>query len=127
MNLLYEYAVVRVIPRVELEEFINVGVILFCKKSGFLDCRIFFDEKKILCLDPEADIEMISENIDAFNHIASGSKCNSTIAKLPAPERFRWLTAVRSTIIQCSKVHPGFTHDEKAQLERLFSQFVKRH
>lgn len=124
MKLLYEYAVVRVVPRVELEEFINAGVILFCKKSGFLDCRLHVDERKILCLDPEADLDMIKENLDAFSKIAGGSNCNSRISSLPSPERFRWLTSARSTVIQCSKVHPGYTDDEASQLEKLFGQFV---
>ncbi len=125
MKLLYEYAVVRVVPRVELEEFINVGVILFCKRSGFLSCLLKLNENKILCLDPEADLEMIKENLEAFRKITAGSECNSRISSLPAPERFRWLTASRSTVIQCSRVHPGYTNNEESQLQKLFEEFVR--
>ncbi len=123
MNLLYEYAVIRIVPRVEREEFINVGIILFCKKSGYLNCRFHVSEEKIKCLDPKADLDQIYRNLKAFERVARGSDENSAIAKLPAPERFRWLTATRSTIIQCSKVHPGFADDEAKVLNHLMQKF----
>lgn len=123
MNYLYEYAVIRVVPRVEREEFVNVGVILFCKKSGFLEARLNFNRDKILCLDPKANIEMIEKNLEAFRKIATGEQCESVISKLPAAERFRWLTATRSTVIQCSKVHPGFAENESLALSSLMDRF----
>lgn len=123
MNLLYEYAVIRIVPKVEREEFINAGIILFCKKSGFIDCRFAVSESKVKCFDPKADLEQIYRNLEAFERIAKGSDKNSAIAKLPAPERFRWLTATRSTIIQCSKVHPGFADDESSALDHLMQRF----
>ncbi len=123
MKLLYEYAVVRIVPKVEREEFINAGIILFCKKSGYIDCKFSVSESKVKCLDPKADLEQIYRNLEAFERIAKGSDKNSPIAKLPPPERFRWLTATRSTIIQCSKVHPGFTDDESSALDHLMQRF----
>lgn len=123
MNYLYEYAIIRVVPRVEREEFINVGVILFSKKSGFLQTQIKFNANKILCLDNKADIEMIERNLQAFQKIASGEKCESAISQLPPAERFRWLTATRSTVIQCSKVHPGFASDLTEAINNLMNRF----
>ena len=123
MELLYEYAVIRVVPRVEREEFVNTGIILFCKKTGFLDCRISLDKTKVLCFDPTADMHVIEENVNAFARITRGEVCESMIAKLPAAERFRWLTATRSTIIQCSKVHPGYARNETEALDGLIRRF----
>lgn len=123
MNYLYEYAIIRVVPRVEREEFINVGVILFSKKSGFLQTRLDFQANKILCLDPKADIDMIDKNLAAFQKIALGENCESAISQLPPAERFRWLTATRSTIIQCSKVHPGYAENLEDALDNLMTRF----
>lgn len=123
MKLLYEYAVIRIVPKVEREEFVNAGIILFCKKSGFIDCKFSVSESKLKCFDPKADLEQIYRNLDAFERVAKGSDKNSAIAKLPPPERFRWLTATRSTIIQCSKVHPGFADDESSALDHLMQKF----
>lgn len=123
MELLYEYAVVRVVPKVEREEFVNAGIILFCKKSGYLDCKFSLSENKLKCFDPKVDVEQIRRNLEAFERIAKGNDANSAISKLPAPERFRWLTATRSTIIQCSKVHPGFAQSESSALDHLMQRF----
>lgn len=122
---LYEYAIIRLVPRVEREEFMNVGVIVFCKKSGFLECRFELNEKRIACLFPEADIDLVRTHLKAFEAIANGQSVNSPIAKLPAPERFRWLTATRSTMIQCSKVHPGITPAESDALDNLMELYVR--
>ena len=121
---LYEYAVIRIVPRVEREEFVNAGIILFCKKTKNLQCRIEVPEQKLLCLDPEADIELIHKNLQAFSDVANGHKNSGPIAALDVPERFRWLTATRSTIIQCGKVHPGISACEDEAADRLFKQFV---
>lgn len=123
-KLLYEYAVVRVVPRVEREEFINAGIILFCKEKKYLKCKTFLYQEKLQCLDEKSDIEMVMKNLQAFEAIASGRDCESNIAKLDLPSRFRWLTATRSTVIQCSKVHPGFSVALEDTFEKLYAQFV---
>lgn len=122
---LYEYAVIRVVPRVEREEFINVGIILFCKKTGYVNCRIFVNEQKLYCMGSDTDVSIIYKNLDAFVMVANGNKeSKSPIALLDAPSRFRWLTATRSTVIQCSKVHPGLTNDLTAAIEKLMLELV---
>lgn len=122
---LYEYAIIRVVPRVEREEFINVGIVVFCKKTNYLDCKIYMNEGKLNCLDPGTDVESIKENLSAFEEIALGKEnSRSAIAELDAASRFRWLTATRSTIIQCSKVHPGLADEPCDVLNKLFQQMV---
>lgn len=121
---LFEYAVVRIIPRVEREEFLNVGVILFCSKQRFLKTIFHLDENRLMALCPLFDISAISENLHAFEKISNGEAKASPIGKLDQASRFRWLTATRSTVLQTSKVHPGFTLDALQTLERLFAQLV---
>ncbi len=121
---LYEYAIIRVVPRVERGEFVNVGVVLFCKSSGLLLCRIAFREERVLCLCREADMEQIGTHLDAFEKIAAGNKAAGAIAALETAARFRWLTAVRSTMIQCSGVHPGMSRNPEGETERLLRHFV---
>lgn len=121
---LYEYAVIRIVPRVEREEFVNAGIILFCKKQKYLRCRFEINEQKILALFAGADIAVIRANLEAFEAIALGKKSKSPISKLDVPDRFRWLTATRSTIIQTGKIHPGLTGDCDAVFEKLFSALV---
>ena len=123
---LYEYGVIRVVPRVEREEFINAGVIVFCKKQKFIDCRYELQAAKILALDPQADLQLIRQHLDAFIAIAKGSReSKSPIARLEVPERFRWLTATRSTIIQTGKIHSGFTPDTGNITDELFCKLVQ--
>ncbi len=122
---LYEYAIIRIVPRVEREEFINAGIILFCKKTGFIDCRISLNKDKLYCLAPDIDLQFIIQNLSAFEAIALGKKqIKSAIATLDAASRFRWLTAVRSTVIQCSRVHPGMANEPGEVLDKLFQQLV---
>ncbi len=123
-NKLYEYAVIRIVPRVEREEFINAGIVLFCKKEKFLKCKYELNEEKLRCLYSEVDIDFIKQNLQSFENIALGKKSESVIASLDQPERFRWLTATRSTVIQASKVHPGLCFNEDETLEKLFDQYV---
>jgi len=123
-QLLYEYAVIRVVPRVEREEFINAGLVLFCKEKNILYCRIHLDESKLCCLDPNMDIGWLKKNLNAFEEIALGKNRKTKISGLDLPSRFRWLTATRSTIIQSSKVHIGFSEDLESSFERLFQQLV---
>jgi len=119
----FEYAVIRVVPKVEREEFLNVGVILYCRKHAFLHTRISVDEKKLRALSDGVDISELNEHLHAFETISDGS-AESPIAKLDIASRFRWLTAARSTIVQCSKVHPGICSDPLEKLNSLFRQYV---
>lgn len=121
---LYEYAVLRVVPRVDREEFINAGVILCDAKSEFLAVKTYLSKKKLLSLDPEADFEMIALNLKSFEKICSGESNGGQIAKMDLASRFRWLTAVRSSIIQTSRPHPGFGQDLNKTLESLFEAYV---
>jgi hypothetical protein len=121
---LYEYAIIRVVPKVEREEFINVGVILFSKKLKFLKTLYTIDEKRLKVLCDTLDIDEVAQYLKAFEQISNGSPEGGPIAKLDQPSRFRWLTATRSTIVQSSKVHPGFCGEPEKALEKLFTQMV---
>ena len=121
---LYEYAVIRVVPRVEREEFLNVGIILFCKKAKFIKVIHLLPLAKILALDQEADVEQIQANIYAFEQVAHGTKQGGPIAIMDIPSRFRWLTALRSSVIQTSRPHPGICDDLDQTVERLFAELV---
>jgi hypothetical protein len=123
-NQLFEYAVIRLVPRVDREEFLNVGVILYCAKQKFLKTLFQLDEGRITSLYPEIDIEVVWKHLNTFQLICEGDSSAGPIAKLPIAERFRWLTATRSTIIQISKVHPGFCTDAEEALQKLFRQLV---
>lgn len=121
---LFEYAVIRVVPRVQREEFINVGVILFCKQQNFLKAKVNVDAAKLSVLDTDLDIEELTKNLNALTAICDGQKSNSAISDLDLPSRFRWITATRSTVIQCSKVHPGFCANLEEKLDKIFWQMV---
>jgi hypothetical protein len=122
---LFEYAVIRVVPRVEREEFLNVGVVLYCARQKFLKALYKIDEKRLEVLCSDCDMPAVSEYLDAFAQISNGRDSTGPIGKLPAAERFRWLTAARSTVVQTSKVHPGFCEDAGERLEKLFGQLVE--
>ncbi|MES3019084.1 MAG: DUF3037 domain-containing protein [Bacteroidota bacterium] len=121
---LFEYAVIRVVPRVEREEFLNVGVILYCKGLKFLQSKCDLDEERLSAFAKDTDKDDVKESLRAFGQISAGSKDGGPIGKLDAASRFRWLTATRSTVVQTSKVHPGFTQDAAVTLERLFKELV---
>jgi hypothetical protein len=121
---LFEYAVIRVVPRVEREEFINVGVVLYCHGSKHLCMRHKLDEKKLLALWDQINVAEAESYLQAFENICKGKEGSGTIGKLDAASRFRWLTAYRSTIIQTSRVHPGFCSDPDKEMERLFTELV---
>jgi hypothetical protein len=123
---LFEYAVIRVVPHVEREEYMNVGVILYCKHHKFLGVEWAIDVDLMQQFAPKLDISEINENLCAFEVISQGGPAGGTIGALEVSERFRWLTATRSTILQLSSVHPGYTSNAKATLNKLFSQLVKR-
>jgi hypothetical protein len=121
---LFEYAVIRVVPKVEREEFMNVGVIVYCAKEQFLQCRYLSDDVRLKAFAVDLDIADLKEHLCAFERICSGTKAAGPIGSLDAASRFRWLTATRSTILQSSKVHPGMTGNAFETLERLFDQLV---
>lgn len=121
---LFEYAVIRVVPRVEREEFLNVGVIVYCRKLNFLHCIYALETQKLLSFYPEIDILQLQQYLSAFQQIAEGHIDGGPIAKLDTASRFRWLTATRSTVIQTSKVHPALCTDPQEALKRLFEQYV---
>lgn len=121
---LYEYAVIRLVPQVEREEFINVGIILFSKKQKFIQTKIVLPEERLKLFKCEMDLEQIKANLHAFELISAGSKAGGPIACEELPERFRWLTAVRSSVIQTSRPHPGKTIDLEKEVERLFEEYV---
>ena len=123
-NLLFEYAVIRIMPRVEREEFLNVGVILYCPKQKFLKAKYHLNKKRIVHFCDQIDINDLENHLKTFELISNGDANSGPIAKLPLAERFRWLTATRSTIIQTSKVHPGFCIDAEKTLNKLFDQLV---
>ncbi len=121
---LFEYAVIRVVPRVEREEFVNVGVILFCQSQKFLKTIFCLDERKLKVFAPALDIDEVSGYVQAFEKICMGGYIGGTIGQLPAASRFRWLTATRSSVVQASKVHPGYCTDPEKTLHRLYAELV---
>ena len=121
---LYEYAILRVVPRVEREEFINVGVILYCGRLKFLQAKFDLNPAKLQALAPEADVALITQYLEALVNIVNGNPGSGSIGCLPRAERFRWLTATRSTTIQSSKVHPGLCCAPAEKLEMIFREMV---
>lgn len=121
---LFEYAVIRVVPRVEREEFLNVGLVLYCKKQRYLQTLFHLDKGRLLCFSPNLDVTEIEAYLNAFEKISKGSKDGGPIAKLDLPSRFRWLTATRSTVVQVSKTHPGLCDDLEKAKQRLFEELV---
>ena len=120
----YEYAVIRIVPQVEREEFLNVGVVLFCSKRKFLRCRYNLNVERVRTVFPELDLSEIREHLHSFERICHGVSGAGPIALLPPAERFRWLTATRSTVLQTSRVHPGLCVDPDTMLDRIFQQQV---
>jgi hypothetical protein len=121
---LFEYAVIRVMPRVEREEFLNIGIILYCAKQKYLKMLYILDEQRLQAFSGYLDMDELKEHLCSFERICSGDTDGGPIAKLDIPSRFRWLTATRSTVLQTSKVHPGLCVDAEETINRLFSQLV---
>ncbi len=120
----FDYAAIRVVPRVDREEFINAGVILFCKQQRFLQARVVLARERISALWPQSDLEMIELHLTAFAKICDGDPEAGPIAQLSQAERFHWLVSPRSTTVQVSAVHTGLCQDPQIALERLFDQLV---
>ena len=120
----FEYAIIRVVPRVEREEFLNVGVIVFCKRPAFLQVKYTLDEDRLLALYPKLDIQDVKAHLAALEQISRGEKDAGPIAALDHAGRFRWLTAKRSTVVQTSAVHPGICNDLESTTDKLLTQLV---
>jgi len=120
----FEYAVIRVVPRVEREEFMNVGVILYCQSLSFLDALFSLNEERLFALSPGLEMDEIKKHLSAFCNICKGGPEAGPIGKLDMGSRFRWLTATRSTVLQCSKVHPGLSSDPELTLKNLHKRLV---
>ncbi len=121
---LFEYAVIRLVPRVEREEFVNVGVVVCCKRQNFIKCQIHLDEQKVTMLDTEADFELFRSYLDSFEKICKGDHPENPIARQDAASRFRWLTAIRSSMLQTSRPHSGFTMNLEESLASLMDEYV---
>lgn len=119
----FQYAILRVVPRLERGERLNAGVVLYCRRRGFLDARVALDPARLCALDPRCDPETVRPALDALVRVARGEG-NDALARLDASDRFGWLTAPSSTIVQPSRVHTGLTDDPAADLERLFARLV---
>jgi hypothetical protein len=120
----FQYAIVRVVPRIDRGEFVNAGVILFCRTRGFLAAAIELDEDRLRAIAPGVQVEPIREHLDALVAVAAGDPAAGPIARLPQSERFHWLVAPSSTVIQTSPVHTGLCEDPNSLLEHLMRLLV---
>jgi len=120
----FQYAIVRVVPRVERGECLNVGVVLLCRPRRFLGARIHLDERRLAALAPDLDPGLIRPHLEAIERVAAGDPTGGPIARLGRAERFHWLVAPASTIIQPSEVHTGFCEDPVAELGHLVGSLV---
>ncbi len=122
---IYEYAVIRLVPRVEREEFFNIGLVMFSKKEKFIKVEFYLCPDKFKLMRSKIDYEDVIQNLESFKKIADGTKDGGPIAQLEIPERFRWLTAVRSSVVQTSRPHPGKSRNLEDTFGRLFEELVK--
>ena len=121
----FSYAILRVVPRIERGERFNAGVVVFCRQLGFLGAKVALDEQRLAALAPAASADEVLAHLEALVNVAAGERGAGAIAELPPSERFGWLVAPSSTIIQPSKVHTGLTDDPVATLEALFRELVE--
>ncbi|MGB3633614.1 MAG: DUF3037 domain-containing protein [Rubrobacteraceae bacterium] len=120
----FEYAILRVVPRVERGECINAGVVLYCQDEKFLEARIHLDSRRLLALEPTADLDAVRAHLEAVQPVCAGSEEAGAVGRMPKRERFGWLVAPRSTVVQPSPIHTGLTEDPVAELERLLQNMV---
>ncbi len=120
----YEYAVIRLVPRVEREEFLNIGVVLYAASQKFLQVKFHIDEPRLQALCGKIDFPEIQKHLESFERICTGGPEAGPLGELPLPQRFRWLSATRSTVVQMSKVHTGLCTEPASKLEQLFEQLV---
>ena len=124
----FEYAVLRVVPRVERGEGVNVGVVVFCRTKGYLEARIELGERQtaaLAALQPDLDVEAVAAHLESTRRIVAGDPEGGPLSSLAAPERFRWVTSASSTMIQPSEVHGGLTDDPAESLRNLFERLVR--
>lgn len=121
---IYEYAVIRLVPKVEREEFFNIGLVMFSKKEKFIKVEFYLCPDKFRLMRSKLDYEDVRQNLESFKKIAEGRKDGGPIARLDIPDRFRWLTAVRSASIQTSRPHPGKSKQLEKTFEKLFQELV---
>jgi hypothetical protein len=121
----FDYAIVRVVPRVEREEFVNAGVILFCLAQDFLAARVELDRERVRALFPGVDLPVVEEHLAALSRVAAGGEGSGPIGGLSLRERFHWLVAPRSTVIQVGPVHSGVCEDPGQALEKLLDRMVR--
>jgi hypothetical protein len=121
----FDYAIVRVVPRVDRGEFINAGVILFCSTQGYLDARIELDRERLLALAPAIDLPLVESHLAVIPVVCRGGDEAGAIGQLPQRARFHWLIAPRSTILQTSPMHSGVHQDPQVALEGLFRKLVR--
>jgi len=122
---IYEYAVIRLVPKVEREEFFNIGLVMFSKKEKFIRVEFYLCPDKFRLMHSKLDYDDVIHNLESFQKIANGDKDGGPIALMDIPERFRWLTAVRSSSIQTSRPHPGKSKDLEKTFGKLFEELVK--
>jgi hypothetical protein len=120
----YSYAILRVVPRVDRGEFINAGIILWCPKLTMLEAEILLDEERLKSIDPSIDMEEIRNHLSIIPAICRGEDAGGAIAKMPLAQRFGWLTATRSTVIQTSPVHMGQCEDPALIMKQLITRLV---
>ena len=121
----FDYAVIRVVPRVEREEFVNAGVILFCLERDFLAARVELDRQRVRALFPGTDLQLVEEHLAALARVAEGGAGSGPIGRLSLRERFHWLVAPRSTVIQVGPVHSGVCDDPDRAIEKLLDRMVR--
>ncbi len=121
----FEYALVRVVPRIERGEMINAGVLVYCRAKGYVGARVYLDETRLRCLDPEVDVEGVRAALHGYTGVCSGGTDAGQAAGDDPGRRFRWLTAPRSTIVQPGPIHTGLTADPGAEVDRLLELLVR--
>ena len=121
----FDYAIIRVVPRVEREEFLNVGAVVFCRTKKYLEARIELSDERLLAFFPSIDIEMIRSHLDMIPKICEGGEAAGPIGQLSQSERFNWIVAPKSTMVQCSPVHSGVCSEPEKQLDRLIEKMVR--
>jgi hypothetical protein len=122
----FQYAILRVVPHVERGECLNAGVVLFSRRLGFLAAKTGLDEAALAAVAPDCEPAAVRAHLETLERVAAGAQDGGPIAALPASERFHWLTAPSSTIVQSSAVHTGLTSDPAGELEHLFERLVSR-
>ena len=120
----FQYAVIRVVPSIPRQEFVNVGVIVFCRTRGFLEARLTLDRARLAALAPALDLDAVAAHLDALRRVAAGDPTAGPIAALPQSERFHWLVAPSSTTVQTSPVHSGLCESPAEVVDQLLAELV---